>query len=461
MQAFISPDFLLQTPAARELYHTYAENLPIIDFHCHLNPAEIAADVRWNNLTELWLGNFNTGDHYKWRALRTHGTDERYITGDMSPYEKFEKYAELMPYTLGNPLFHWTQLELKRYFGIDKILSPITCREIWEECNEKLKTLSAKSIISASKVSLIYTTDDPSDDLRYHKDIKKSGFGTAVLPAWRPDKAINIDKPGFADYIRALGDIKDFDALKTALSKRMDYFHALGCLNSDHGLDYIPCNFGGNPEAAFKKALSGATVTEEEAGSYKTALLTFLAAEYRRRGWVMQLHFGAARNANPLMFKSLGPDTGFDAIHGDAGCGKCLAALLGAVEASSGLPKTIIYSLNPADNAQIGAVVGCFQSSMTRGKIQQGSAWWFNDTKYGMEEQLKSLASLSLLPDFVGMVTDSRSFLSYTRHEYFRRILCNLIGSWVEGGEYPRDMKLLGQIVSDICYNNAKTYFKV
>ena len=454
MNNFMSPDFLLKTETARELYHNYAEGLPIYDFHCHLSPREIAEDKKWADMTELWLG----GDHYKWRALRSDGVEEHFITGTASPYEKFEKWAALMPQLIGNPLYHWTHLELQRYFDIYEQLSPKTCKQIWEQCNEKLKSMSAKSILRDMKVKLVYTTDDPCDELIYHEQLKDRE--TAVLPSFRPDKAINIDKNGFLDYLARLGsNINDFDSLKAALVKKIDYFHLKGCRNSDHGLDYVPSRFEGSPNAVLKKALSGKIVTKTEAETYKTALLTFLAGEYTKRGWVMQLHYGAVRNLNPLMFRRFGPDTGFDAVGGPSNNGEALGTLLGCMEANYSLPKTVLYSLNPADNTQIGTVLGCFQSPGIKGKIQQGSAWWFNDNKQGMEEQLSSLAALSVLPNFIGMVTDSRSFLSYTRHEYFRRILCNLLGRWVEDGEYPYDIETLGKTVSDISCNNAKEYF--
>ncbi|MBP5167062.1 MAG: glucuronate isomerase [Oscillospiraceae bacterium] len=455
MKKFMDEEFLLETGSASELYHGFAEDMPIADFHCHLSPKEIAEDKKWEDMSELWLG----GDHYKWRAMRSDGIDERYITGDAAPKEKFRKYAELMPRLIGNPLYHWTHLELKRYFGVDEPLSGGSCDRIWEKCSEKLKDMSARGIIKSSNVRLIYTTDDPADELRYHELLKKESV--KVLPAWRPDRAMNIDRDGFAGYVAGLGgDIRDIDALKSELVRRMDRFGALGCLNSDHGLDFVPHRFDGAEDAAFKKALRGEKPDAEETESYKTAMLLFLAGEYRRRGWVMQLHFGAVRNTNPIMFARLGPDTGFDAISGSAGCGEALAALLGKIEAECGLPKTVLYSLDPADNAQIDSIIGCFQSPEARGKLQHGSAWWFNDTKKGMEEQIKSLASMSVLANFIGMVTDSRSFLSYTRHEYFRRVLCSVLGDWMERGEYPADMDAAGAIVRDICFNNAIKYFE-
>lgn len=455
MKPFLDEDFLLTTHAAVRLYHDYAQGQPILDCHCHLSPRELAEDRRWQNLTQLWLG----GDHYKWRALRSDGVAEADITGLSDDYRKFQCWAALLPRLIGNPLYHWTQLELKRYFDIDEPLSPRNCRAVWEAAGDRLRRMSARGIVKSSGVQLIYTTDDPVDDLRWHK-LLKADFDVAVLPAWRPDRAINIQKPDFGAYIAALGpDIRDLDGLKEALRGHMGRFHALGCRNSDHGLDSIPCRFEGDPDAVFQRALSGQTPTAEEAECYQTALLCFLAGEYHRRGWVMQLHFGALRSVNPPMLHRLGPDTGFDAIRGDAGAGRRLGALLGALEAADSLPKTVLYSLDPGDNASLGALIGCFQSPEARGKLQQGAAWWFNDSKKGMVEQLSSLASLSVLGNFIGMVTDSRSFLSYTRHEYFRRILCDLLGGWVEAGEYPADWDTLGELVRDICCRNAAAYF--
>ncbi|MBO4330967.1 MAG: glucuronate isomerase [Oscillospiraceae bacterium] len=455
MKKFMDGEFLLGTKTASELYHGYAEDMPIADFHCHLSPAEIANDRKWADMSELWLGS----DHYKWRAMRSDGIEERYITGDAPPEEKFRKYAELMPRLIGNPIYHWTHLELKRYFGIDEPLSGESCGRIWEECSEKLESMSARSIIRSSGVRLIYTTDDPADGLEYHERLR--GGSVKVLPAWRPDRVLNAGADGFADYVAGLGaDIRDLDALKSELVRRMDRFGALGCLNSDHGTAYVPCRFDGAEDAVFKKAMCGEKPEPKEAESYTSAMLLFLAGEYRRRGWVMQLHFGAVRNVNPAAFARLGPDSGFDAIGGRAGTGEALAALLGRIEAESGLPKTVLYSLDPADNAQIDSIIGCFQGPEAKGKLQHGSAWWFSDTKRGMEEQIRSLASMSVLADFIGMVTDSRSFLSYARHEYFRRILCGVLGEWIERGEYPADIGTVGAMVRDICYSNAARYFE-
>lgn len=460
-KSFMDMDFLLSGEIARRLYHGHATNMPIIDYHCHIDPQQIYEDKVFADLTEVWLG----GDHYKWRAMRSNGVAEEYITGTATtPYQKFEQWAATMPKLIGNPLYHWTHLELQRYFGIYEPLTPDTCRAIWERGNEQLKALSARAIIAKSKVKAICTTDDPADDLRWHKLIAEDKtFDCKVLPAFRPDKALNIDKPGFTDYLTRLGEaagvsIDSVSALKEALRKRLDYFVSLGCRASDHGLDYIMYEQG-DPDATLKKALGGQVVSREEADAYKTEVMAYLAGLYRERGVVMQMHYGAVRNNNPQAMADLGPDTGFDAIWGAPDSGAKLGALLGHMERQGGLPKTIIYSLNPTDNAQIGAIIGCFQRPEHPGWVQHGSAWWFNDTKTGMIEQITSLANLSVLGNFIGMLTDSRSFLSYTRHEYFRRILCDLIGGWVENGEYPCDMPLLGRMVEDISYNNTAAYF--
>ena len=455
MRPFPDEEFLLTTPAARKLYHEYAEGQPILDCHCHLPPRDLAEDRQWETMTELWLG----GDHYKWRAMRSDGIDEAYITGDAEPWEKFEKWASLLPKLAGNPLYHWSQLELRRIFGISEPLSGKNARAVWEQCNDALKTLSARSLVRSAGVKLIYTTDDPLDDLRWHRQLKED-FEVAVLPAFRPDKALNIEKEGFAAYVAALGsDILDLDGLMNALIRRIDLFHAMGCRNSDHGLDRIPASFDGDPELILRRALSGMPVSRTEGEIFRAYVLYFLAEEYQKRGWVMQLHYGALRNPNLPAFRALGPDAGFDVIRGEGGAGVALAAFLGRLEQDGVLPKTVIYSLDPGDNAAIGAVLGAFQSPEARGKLQQGAAWWFNDTKDGILSQLTSLASLSVLGNFIGMVTDSRSFLSYPRHEYFRRLLCALLGRWVTDGEYPEDWDSLGQLVQDVSWRNAARYF--
>lgn len=465
MKTFMDENFLLQSETARVLYHDYSAKMPIADFHCHVNPAEIAQDRRFDNITQIWLG----GDHYKWRLIRANGTDEDFITGkETSDHEKFVKFAAALPKAVGNPLYNWAHLELRRYFGCDLTLKPETADEIWTLCNKKLveDSMSVRGIIKQSNVKVIATTDDPADSLEWHGKIAADkSFGTKVAPSFRPDKAINIDKIGFVEYMKTLGDaegieIKSLDDLYTALAKSIGRFDAMGCRASDHGLDYIPFRLGREHEAAsvFKQVISGESVTFEEQEVYKTNVLLFLGRQYAKHGWVMQLHYGAVRNTNSRMFKRLGPDTGFDAI-GDWACGKGIAGLLNALDETSELPKTVLYSLNPNDNAMLATIAGGFPGDGVLCKVQHGSAWWFNDTRPGMEAQLTDLASRGLLGGFIGMLTDSRSFLSYTRHEYFRRILCNLIGGWVENGEYPADMDYLGAMVQDISYNNAMKYF--
>jgi glucuronate isomerase len=464
MKPFMDKDFLLGGETAKALFHGFAADMPIIDYHCHVDPSEIAKDRRFGNLAQAWLG----GDHYKWRLMRANGEDERYITGDGSDYEKFLAFARALPKAVGNPVYQWAHLELRRYFGCDMVLSPETAKEIWNVCNEKQRegSMSVRGIIRQSRVTHIATTDDPADSLVWHKAIAEdASFNVKVVPAFRPDKAVNIEKPGFKDYIAKLGTvagagIKSLDDLLAALKGRLDFFHAMGCRASDHGLDNVP--YAENAEAlapkAFERALGGEAVAPNEAEAYKTAVLLFLGREYAKRGWAMQLHYGAQRNLNPRMFNELGPDTGFDAIS-TGECSRKVAALLGALAATGELPKAILYSLNPNDDAMLVSVAGCFMEAGTACKVQHGSAWWFNDPKPGMEAQLTSLASRGLLGGFVGMLTDSRSFLSYTRHEYFRRVLCNLLGNWADNGEFPGDIEALGQIVKDISYNNARDYF--
>ena len=462
--SFINDDFILKNEIAKQLYHKFAEKMPIIDYHCHINPQEIYENRKFDNITQIWLG----GDHYKWRLIRSNGIEEAEITGNADDRTKFQRFAEMLPKAIGNPMYHWTHLELKRYFGYDGILNGETAEEVWQLCNKKLQEddMSVCSLIEKSNVKMIGTTDDPVDSLEWHKKIKESGCCTAeVLPSFRPDKAVNIDKAGFADYIKALGKAADMDInsaedVKTALTKRLGHFCTLGCKATDHGLDYIPFATANNVEIEeiFAKAISGKCITRADADKYKTAILVHLGKEYAKRNIVMQLHFNVQRNTNTAMFESIGVDTGFDCIN-TVNNAETLTAFLNALEKEKLLPKTIIYSLNPHDNELIDTILGCFQNSDVAGKIQHGSAWWFSDTKSGMEAQLKSLANLSLLGNFIGMLTDSRSFLSYTRHEYFRRILCNLIGEWVENGEYPNDEKALGKIVEDICYYNAEKYF--
>ncbi|HHW25713.1 MAG TPA: glucuronate isomerase [Bacillota bacterium] len=472
MKKFLGKNFLLYSDAARDLYHNYAAKLPIIDYHCHLNPREIAEDRRFSNITELWIGNpKDGGDHYKWRAMRSCGIPEKYITGDASDYEKFRAYATAMPKLAGNPLYHWSHLELRRYFGWEGVLSPETCDEVWELAAEKLAEpeFSARGIIARSNVELICTTDDPADTLEYHDKLaeayRNGEFKTRVLPAFRPDKAVNCEREGYAAYIERLSaasgvKIDCFDTLCEALSKRMDFFAARGCKVSDHGMDTaVPFALAANKKQlddTFSAALEGKPLTDEQVAAFKTALYCFLASEYRRRGWVMQIHYGVLRNVNPVFWKSLGPDCGCDVICGRPSTYE-LAMLLGKIAAESGLPRTIIYSINPADNAAVAALIGAFQQSEDGiPLVYQGSAWWFCDHKQGMREQMITLANLSAIGCFPGMLTDSRSFVSYTRHEYFRRILCDLVGEWVENGELPADLDLAAQLVMDVCYNNIK-----
>lgn len=465
MKKFMDEDFLLTSDAAKKLYHDYAENMPIVDYHCHINPQEICEDRKFENITQVWLG----GDHYKWRQMRSNGVDEYYITGGASDREKFQKWAETLDKAIGNPLFHWSHLELQRYFGYHGVLGADTAEEVWNLCNEKLKQpeMSVRNLIRQSGVTLICTTDDPADDLKWHKVIAADdSFDVKVLPAWRPDKAMNLEKPEYLDYLATLGEaaemkIASFADLKEALCKRMAFFDSMGCRASDHALEYVMYVPASEEEieAIFSKRLAGETITREDELKFKTAFMLAVGAEYARLGWAMQLHYGCKRDNNTGMYNKLGPDTGYDCINNYAPSSQT-ADFLNALNETGKLPKTIIYSLNPNDDEAIGTILGCFQNSDAVGKIQQGSAWWFNDNKTGMMKQMTSLANLGLLGNFIGMLTDSRSFLSYPRHEYFRRILCELLGSWVENGEYPKNMNKLGAIVKGISYNNAVNYFE-
>lgn len=467
MKNFMDKDFLLNSPTAQTLYHEYAAKTPILDYHCHINPQEIAQDRQFENITQVWLG----GDHYKWRFMRSCGIDEHYITGDAPDKEKFFKWAEVLGKAIGNPLFHWSHLELQRYFGYNGVLNKNTAEEVWNLCNEKLAdpSMSVRSLIKQSNVTLICTTDDPVDSLEWHKQIAEDdSFDVQVLPAWRPDKAMNLEKPEYLDYLSKLSEasgvaVNSFKDLKEALSKRMDFFASMGCSVSDHALEYVMYAPASDEEieaifAKRLKAASGDVITKEEELKFKTAFMLFVGTEYNKRNWVMQLHYGTKRDNNRTMYEKLGPDTGYDCINNYAPSSQT-ADFLNALEVNKALPKTIIYSLNPNDNAAIGTILGCFQDSTAVAKIQQGSAWWFNDHKQGMTDQLTSLANLGNLSGFVGMLTDSRSFLSYARHEYFRRILCNFMGELVENGEFPSDMDTLSEIVTDISYNNAVRYF--
>ncbi|MBO5091386.1 MAG: glucuronate isomerase [Clostridia bacterium] len=453
MKTIINDNFILEGEVARKLYKI-ARDLPIIDYHCHLDPKLIAIDYQFDNLGELFLG----GDHYKWRMMRSFGIDEEYITGNASYKDKFRAFAKALSFAIGNPLYHWTHLELKAYFGIDESLTEDNADEIYEKCTAMLKTkeFSCRNLIKNSNVEVVCTTDDPIDTLCYHDQIKESGYSVKVLPAFRPDKAVNIHKETFLPYIEKIG-VKSYAELKSWLLSRIDFFHEKGCRLSDHGLDFIPYATG-NAGAIFDKAIKGEALTNEEISAYMTDLLVFFAREYNKRSWCMQIHVGAIRNNNTRMYKKLGPDTGYDSIT-ETNLAENLARLMDALEMTNELPRTILYSLNPKDNYVLGTLMGCFQGSGIGSKIQLGSGWWFNDQKDGMEEQLKALGNLGVLGCFVGMLTDSRSFVSYTRHDYFRRILCNLIGSWVEKGLYPNDEKMLEKIIRGISYENAKNYF--
>ena len=464
MSGFMTEDFLLYNDTAKKLYHEYSEKLPIIDYHCHVSPKEIYEDKRFENITELWL----SGDHYKWRLMRSNGVSEDYITGDRPAKEKFLKFAELLSKAIGNPMYHWCHFELKRYFGYEGVLNKDTAEQVWALTEAKLKEdgMSVRGIIEKSNVAFIGTTDDPVDSLEWHQKIKAEGKMKAVVaPSFRPDKALNLNMDGYADYIKTLSDVSGVEinsvaTLKEALRNRMKHFDKCGCKASDHGINFpvyeimSECELDG----VLCKALSGEKVSDKELASVQTELMLFCAAEYKKLGWAMQIHYNCLRNPNSKMFKKLGPDTGFDVI-GPFNGTRALAGLLDAMYSADSMPRIILYSLDSGDNSAIDTLLGAFQQEGYPGTIQHGSAWWFNDTMNGMREQMKSLASLGLLGNFVGMLTDSRSFLSYTRHEYFRRILCGLFGEWVEKGEYPDDIETLGKIAEDISYGNAKRFF--
>ncbi|HJF74336.1 glucuronate isomerase [Gallibacterium genomosp. 2] len=467
MNVFINDDFLLDTEFSKQLFFEYAENQPIFDYHCHLPPEQIATNYQFKNLYDIWL----KGDHYKWRAMRTHGVDERFCTGDVSDYDKFLAWAETVPYTIGNPLYHWTHLELRRPFGItDVLLSPTTADNIWQRGNELLQqeNFFAKGIIEQMNVKFIGTTDDPIDDLRFHKLIAEDkSFTTKVAPSFRPDKTININLPTFNRYISQLAKVSNIDICRfyqlcNALEQRIDYFAQHGCKVSDHALDVVVYAEATENELdqILQKKLSNQELEPIEIAKFKTAILIFLGNEYHKRGWVQQYHIGALRNNNTLMFNQLGPDTGFDSIN-DEPIAQALSHLLDAQAKNDQLPKTILYCLNPRDNEVLATMIGNFQQAGIKGKMQFGTGWWFNDQKDGMIRQMTQLSQLGLLSHFVGMLTDSRSFLSYTRHEYFRRILCRMIGHWVKDGEAPNDIKLLGEMVKNICFDNARDYFAI
>lgn len=465
MKAFMDKDFLLETETAKTLYHNFAKDMPIIDYHCHLSAKEIAENKTFSNLTEIWLKE----DHYKWRALRSNGVDEKWVTGDGEEREKFNKWAETVPYLLGNPLYHWTHLELKRVFNVEKTLNPVTADEIWNHCNELLGTSSftAQELIKSFNVDSLCTTDDPLDDLKYHKKIQENvNLNVKVLPTFRPDGALTVESPSFYEWIGKLEELSNiqidsFSNLVKAIETRVDYFNKAGCRLSDHGLDsnfYLEASEE-EVNAIFLKGLANKALNNEEKIQYKTAMLKSLGKLYRQYGWAMQLHIGAIRNNNTRMFEKIGSNTGFDSI-ADFTYAADLSHLLDSLNADNSLPKSIIYNLNPRDNYMIASMVGNFQGEVP-GKIQFGTAWWFNDQRNGMVDQINVLANCGMLSNFVGMLTDSRSLLSFTRHEYFRRILCNVIGEWVEKGEYPEDIEILGNIVKNICYFNIKNYLEL
>ena len=477
MKAFMDKDFMLKTETAKRLFHDYSENLPLIDYHCHISPKEIYEDRRYNNIAEVWLGGKNPdgtyfGDHYKWRVMRSNGVDEELVTGSADPFDKFLEFTRALEMAIGNPMYHWCNLELKKYFGITEPLTTDNAKEIWDKTSDMLKNdpkLSVRGIIEQSNVKYIGTTDDPVDDLSWHEKIAADkSIGFMVCPSFRPDKAINISKAGFTDYIGKLAKSVGKESLESvsevcaALDERIDYFKAHGCRATDHGIDYVPFKPGsaGEVDAAFKKAMKGEELSRDEIDKYQTAILLHLGRKYRKEGFVMEIHYSCTRNVNERMFKLEGPDTGFDMI-AKSSCGDELAAFLSELDKTDELPKTIIFSLDHNDFNLIGTCMGAFQSPEVPSKVQMGAAWWFLDTRDGMEEQMRSLGNLGLLGNFVGMLTDSRSFLSYTRHDYFRRIMCNLIGQWVEDGEYPDNEASLKKIVEGISYYNAKRYFGI
>ncbi len=475
MKEFMDKDFLLETKTAKHLYHHYASHMPLADYHCHLSPKEIFEDRRFDNLVEVWLGGQNPdgsyfGDHYKWRLMRSNGVPEEYVSGSKPAYERFLKLAEALELAIGNPMYHWCHLELQQFFGVYEPLTVESAPRIWEHCNKLLRNdpdMTARGLIRKANVAFIGTTDDPVDSLEYHDKIAADPtISTVVGPSYRPDKAVNIHKAGWKEYMQQLAASVGKERLATmqdvldALVERLEFFKAHGCKASDHGLDYVPfADFTvEQADAVYQKALRGEELTVREIEGYQTVILLCLGKAYHRLDIAMQLHYSCLRNNNDRIFRTMGPDTGVDAIAQNT-CGGNIAQLLSTLDLAGQCPKTILYSLNPADNAQLGTLIGCFQDSSIPGKIQHGSAWWFNDTKTGMEDQMKSLANLGILGNFVGMLTDSRSFLSYARHDYFRRILCNLIGNWVENGEYPNQDAALKRIVEGISYNNAVRYF--
>lgn len=464
MKQFIDDDFLLETEAAKRLYHNYAKDMPIIDYHCHLPVEDIANDRRFNNLTELWI----EGDHYKWRAMRTLGIPEKYITGDSTAEEKFKKYAETIPYTLRNPLYHWTHLELQRYFGITEILNPASAKKIYDRCNSLIATpdYSTRNLLRKMNVQVVCTTDDPADDLKYHRQLAEDNFEIQILPTFRPDGLLNIENEGFVEYLEVISDktgihITDLDSLLKAVESRVEFFHDHGCRLSDHGLEFT-CSEDFTDEQlnrVLQKKIANQTLSPQEILIYKSGLLFYLGKSYAARDWSMQLHLGPIRDTNSRMLKKIGANAGVDSI-GDFQQAKPLAKFLDSLDRINSLPRTILYNVNPAENEVMATMAGNFMGDTPKGKIQHGSAWWFLDQKDGIEKQLNTISNMGLLSCFVGMLTDSRSFLSVPRHEYFRRILCNLFGNDIEKNELPADYEWIGKIIQDICYYNAKDFFK-
>lgn len=463
MKRFMGKNFLLDSDTARELYHDIAAGLPICDFHCHIPAQQIAENEPFTSITQVWLG----GDHYKWRAMRFAGVPEKKITGNASEKDKFMAWAETVPNLAGNPLYHWTHLELQRYFDIDEPLSPRTAADIWSTCNRRLADLRPQDMIARAKVKVVCTTDDPVDTLEWHQRLQvANGSGATILPAWRPDKALSLGTPTFAPWLKQLEEvvgftIDDYETFKRAIALRLEFFHTNGCRLSDHGLDTIPLGVPSDALAqeAFVAVRAGAAVPQHLSDAFRMTLLTFLAGEYSRLGWTMQLHIGAMRNLNPAMYEKLGPDTGYDGI-GDASIAQPLTRLLQAMQATQPLPRTLLFSLNDKDNYTLATIAGTMQTDGAVARVNQGPAWWFHDQMNGMEKQIRSLAAVSSISEFIGMTTDSRSLLSYTRHEYFRRIFCNILADWVENGEYPEDYRALETIIKKVCYENAMALFK-
>ncbi|HLT42907.1 MAG TPA: glucuronate isomerase [Sphingobacteriaceae bacterium] len=464
MKKFLDENFLLTTKTSQVLYHDYAAKMPIIDYHCHLPPQEIAENIQFENISQVWL----KGDHYKWRAMRANGVDESYITGDKSDREKFRKWAETVPYTMRNPLYHWTHLELQRYFGVNELLNGSTADRIYDECEEKLKSseFRVRGLLKQMNVKVVCTTDDPIDSLEYHKQLKDEGYEMPVLPAFRPDNAMNLsDLDKFKSYVNKLEAVSDVsissysDYLK-ALKNRHDFFASMGCGVSDHGLEKIDCEDYTEEEITriFEKSVSGTAISDLEHRKFKSAMLYEFAKWDADKGWVQQFHLGALRNNNSRMLNQLGPDTGWDSI-GDFSQGRDLSKFLNKLDSDNKLAKTILYNLNPTDNELMATMIGNFNDGSVAGKVQWGSAWWFLDQKDGMTKQINTLSNMGLLSRFIGMLTDSRSFLSFPRHEYFRRILCDLFGKEIENGELPNDIEWIGKMIEDISYNNANEYF--